>query len=527
MKNWKSIITGIIAIIAVVFAIWMSREEELPTTGEVPITASAQDELCAKHGLLVEECFFCDATLREPGRLWCDGHERYEDRCFICHPEIREADRLWCEEHKLYEDECFFCHPELRKVQNQSKEEEAGISPIAAARTLFSNELQCLEHGVLEMECGICHPELIETLQPGQGLKIRLESSKSAEKAGVKTAFPTLGNPLPDIVFLGELSYNRNQLARITPLADGVVKRVLVDLGDSVSKGQTLVEIVSPEIARAKSDYLSALANEALKELVYKREKGLVEKKISSQQEYDQALAEYQMARNTTTMTRQQLLNYGLIEEQIREVVETRSSSSRLPILTPLSGTIIERNAVIGEAVRPGDMLFAVADLSSMWLELSVPEDELGLIRCCSVGDPVEATFDALPGMQFPGLLIWISSSIDDMTRTVKARAILPNDNLILKNGMFGKVNLTRKESKSGFILPSDALQLFDGTPVVFVKLEDDLYDLRKVSLGGKTKEQVEILDGLLLEDEVVIAHSYTLKSEFLKSRLGAGCVDE
>jgi len=524
MKNWKSIITGIITTIAVVFAIWMFREEKFPTTGEVSITASAQDELCNKHGLLVEECFFCDANLREPGRLWCDEHERYEDRCFICHPEIQEADRLWCEEHKLYEDECFFCHPELRKDQNWSREEAAGVSLIAKNNNIFSNELQCLEHGVLEMECGICHPELIEILQPGQGLKIRLESSKSAEKAGIKTAFPTLGNPLPDIVFLGELSYNRNRLARVTPLADGVVKKVLVDLGGSVSKGQALVEIVSPEIARIKSDYLNALANEALKELVFKREKGLVEKKISSQQEYDQALTEYQMARNTTTMIQQQLLNYGLIDGQIREVVETRSNSSRLQILAPLSGIIIERNAVIGEAVNPGDMLFTVADLSSMWLELSVPEDELRLIR---LSDSVEATFDALPGMQFPGQLIWISSSIDDRTRTVKARAIVPNDDLILKNGMFGRVNLTRKESKSGFILPSNALQVFDGTPVVFVKLDDDLYDLRKVSLGGKTKEQVEIIDGLLLEDEVVVAHSYTLKSEFLKSRLGAGCVDE
>jgi len=524
MKNRKSIITVVVAVFALIFAIMLFKEKELPTTGEVSITASAQDELCNKHGLLVEECFYCDATLREPGRLWCNEHERYEDRCFICHPEIQEADRLWCEEHKLYEDECFFCHPELRKDQDRSKEKAAGISPIAEDKTLFANELQCLEHGVLEMECGICHPELIETLQPGQGLKIRLESTKSAEKAGVKTSFPTFGNPLPDIVFLGELSYNRNRLARVTPLADGVVKRVLVDLGDSVSKGQALVEIVSPEIARAKSDYLSALANEALKKLVFKREKGLVEKKISSQQEYDQASAEYQMAGNTTTMTQQQLLNYGLIDEQIRVVAETRSSSSRLPILTPLSGTIIERKAVIGEAVRPGDMLFAVADLSSMWLELSVPEDELGLIR---IGDPVEATFDALPGMQFPGLLIWISSSIDEMTRTVKARAIVSNDDLILKNGMFGKVNLTRKKYKSGFILPADALQVFNGTFVVFVKMEDDLYDLRKVSLGGKTKEQVEIIDGILPEDEVVVAHSYTLKSEFLKSRLGAGCVDE
>lgn len=522
MKIKKSIITAAVAILALIFAVIMFKGKELPTTRKITTTASAQNELCDKHGLLIDECFFCDTTLREAGRLWCVEHERYEDRCFICHPEIQEADRLWCEEHKLYEDECFFCHPELREGQNQKMEAE--ISPIANDNPLFASELQCLEHDLLEMECGICHPELINTLQSGQGLKIRLESSKSAEKAGVKTVFPTQGNSLPGVAFLGDLSYDRNRLARVTPLADGVVKRVLVDLGDSVLKGQVLVEIASPEIARAKSDYLSALANETLKELVFKREKELLEKKISAQQEYDQALAEYQMAKNTAAMARQQLLNYGLKDEQIREVVETRSSSSRLSVLAPLSGTITERNAVIGEAVIQGDILFSVTDLSAMWLELLITEDKLGLIK---VGDRVEATFDASPGIKFPGQLIWISSSIDNITRTVKARAILPNDELTLKNGMFGKVNLIGKESEPGFILPSDALQWFDETPVVFVKLEDDLYDLRKVSLGGKTKEQVEIFSGILLNDEVVVAHSYTLKSEFLKSRLGAGCVDD
>ena len=95
---------------------------------------------------------------------------------------------------------------------------------------------------------------------------------------------------------LSRLSYDQNRLARITPLADGVVREVFADVGDSVSKRQVLVEIDSPEIARAKSDYLSALADEALKELVFKREKDLLEKSITSQQEYEEASAEYQKA---------------------------------------------------------------------------------------------------------------------------------------------------------------------------------------------------------------------------------------
>ena len=526
MKRKTLIITVVatIAFIAVVFAVRMLKRKELPSAAEVPVTAAPQDELCAKHQLSVAECFFCDPALRESGRLWCGEHERYEDRCFICHPEIKEIDRLWCKEHNLYEDECFFCHPELRTVQNDSTGKEATIPTETEVKTLSSNELQCLEHGVLEKDCGICHPELLDTLQPGQGLKIRLESPESAGKAGIMTAVPTAGKSLAGLVVLSRVSYDQNHLARITPLAEGVVRRVLANLGDDGSKGQALVEIVSPEVARAKREYLSALANETLKELDFKREKGLVEKKISSQQEYEQASAEYRTAGNTTAMTRQQLLNYGLTEEQVLEVAETRSSSSHLSIVAPFPGTLIDRNAVVGEAVKPGDMLFTLADLSSRWLELSVPEDRLSLLK---VGEPVEATFDALPGVSVRGRLIWLASSIDEQSRMMKARVIVPNPDSLLKHGMFGQVRILPERTAEVLYVPVDALHRFDGKSFVFIKLSDDLYEIRRITPGWKDSERIEIAEGVTPREDVVVVHSFTLKSEFLKSRLGAGCVDE
>jgi cobalt-zinc-cadmium efflux system membrane fusion protein len=196
------------------------------------------------------------------------------------------------------------------------------------------------------------------------------------------------------------VSYDQNRLARITPLAPGVVQRVLADLGDYVSKGSVLVEINSPEIATAESDYLSSLAEEALKKLAFEREKALLEKNITSQQEYEEASAEYKMAKSTTKTTRQRLLNYGLTDEQIREVAETRSSPSRLPIRAPFSGTLVERHAVVGEAAEVGHMLFTLADLSSMWLELSVPEDRLAA-RASGTRESRRASTEKLGGQQY------------------------------------------------------------------------------------------------------------------------------
>ena len=484
---------------------------------KIPETVASQDKLCALHQAPVGKCYICDPALRESGRLWCREHNRYEDRCFICHPEIKEEGRLWCDEHNLYEDECIFCHPELYK----GKESHIRIQEKTKSST--SKELQCLEHGVAERECGICHPDLAGSLKPGQGLKIRFESVESASKAGVMTDVPTTGKSKAGLNVLSRVSYDQNSLVHITPLAAGVVQNVFADVGEVVSKGQVLVEIVSPEIARSKSDYLSAMAKEELKELIFKREKGLVEKKITSQQEYEQALAEYQMAGNTATMTRQQLLNYGLTEGQIQKVAETRSSSSTLQVLAPFSGTLIDRNAVIGEAAKPGDMLFTLVDLSSMWLELSIPEDRLLPLN---VGDSVEATFSALPGYTVRGRLIWLSSSIDEQSRMMKARAIVSNSDLLLKHGMFGEVRILPKRNSKGLHVPVAALQRFNGHPFIFVKLDSDLYEIRKVALGGQDKENVEILEGVYPQEEVVVTHSFTLKSEFLKSRLGAGCVD-
>jgi cobalt-zinc-cadmium efflux system membrane fusion protein len=495
-----------------------------PSVIKTDKSVKSGDSVCSEHQIPIEQCFFCDPALREAGRLWCNEHDRYEHRCFICRPESKEDGRLWCEEHKLYEDECFLCHPELLEAHSQLTRGDGEITTTSKDRTLSSKALQCLEHGVLEEECGICHPELFDTLLIGQGLKIRLESPNAAKKAGIITALPTSDRPLASLVVLGKITYNQNRFARITPLAAGIIRNVLVDVGDPISEGQVLAELVSPDVARAKSEYKSALANVALKQLAYTREKKLVEKRISSQNEYEQALAEYQVAKSIKDATWQQLLNLGLPEGQIHKLNEIESSSSYLPILAPFTGTLVSRSAVVGEAVKPGDTLFELADISSMWIELSVPEDRISLVK---VNDPIEANFDVLPGVSIRGQLVWLSSSIDERTRMMKARAVIPNTASQLKHGMFGKISILSEESSKVLFAPGDALHRFNEKNIVFIKLSDDLYEARRINGSKKDGGVLELLEGVAPHEELVVNHSFTLKSEFLKSRLGAGCVDE
>jgi cobalt-zinc-cadmium efflux system membrane fusion protein len=477
------------------------------------------------HGAPKSLCFICDASLRDKGRLWCKEHGRYEDRCFLCHPEIKEEGRAYCEKHFLYEDECFLCRPGLKS--GKAGKAEAGAEAAGSAEDdnviRVGADLYCKEHDLPESECAICHPELVKGMEAGKGMKIRFPSSASAGMAGIETGTGEVEEGAAGPSFLGRVAYNQNQFAHISALAGGVIQRVLVDFGTEVKKGQPLVEIASPDIAEAKTSYLSALSELDLKEGVYQREQQLADKQVSSRQERDQARAEYRRARNDAATARQRLRNLGFSDAEISALDKDPSASSTLRLRAPFAGTIVERKAVVGEVVSLGTPLFSLADLSTMWLELSAPADAHAALK---VGDPVAATFDGLPGMQVPGEIIWVSPAVDPATRMITARALVRNPDGVLKDGLFGKVRLPKAGKSKRVGLPSGAVQRFDGEDYVFVKLEEDLYEMRKVRKEEGDAGRVSILRGLQPEEDVVLAGSFLVKSEFLKSRLGAGCTD-
>ncbi len=414
----------------------------------------------------------------------------------------------------MYEDECTICQPEIIGVMQPEKQ-------LVESYT-FPTGLFCNEHQVSEIECGICQPQLAAKLQPGKGMKIRFASSDSSRMAGVRTGKPKMGAALQELSFPCEVSFNQNQVAHISPLADGVIRRVHVELGDTVTEGQLLVEVASNDIAKAKSEYLKAIDQENLRKLTFDREKNLSEKNITAKQEFQQAEAEYQVAKTETLTARQQLLNYGLTEEDIEQVRTQRSTSSTLNVRAPFNGTIVEKEAVLGESVSVGQSVIELVNLSSMWIDLSISESHISHFQ---LGSSVQAEFTSLPEKQIVGRVIWISPQIDAQSRMLKIRAEVDNPNHFLKQGLFGQARLLSGDESLRVLVPGEAVQKVDGNPFVFARREDDLYELRRVALGSKANQMVEILQGLSSEDEIVIDNSFVLKSELLKSRMGAGCV--
>lgn len=460
-----------------------------------------------------ETCFLCDPSKRESGRLWCAEHNRYEERCWICQPQLEDASRAYCEEHHLYEDECHLCNPALRG--------DASAAPSSgSAPALF-----CNEHGVPELECGICQPQLAGSLEFGDSLLVRMPSARSADLAGLTLERPGRGDAAASLRLLGEVRYNGNRRAKVTPLASGVLADIRVDVGEAVEAEQILAVVNSVGVAQAKSEYLSALAELDIRTTTYEREQRLVDENIAARRDFQEAEAARRLAQLTVRRTHQQLLNLGFTESEIGEIATSQSSSSDLYVRAPFDGTVVERTAVLGEAIGSGGSLFEIADLSTMWIELAVPEEQALHIER---GGAIVASVRALPQLRVEGQITWVSPQIDERTRMVRARATVPNDHGVLRHGMFTEVAAALGNVSNSLLVPRESVHNIDGSSFVFVREEADLYAVRRVDLGPPgIAGTVAILAGLRETDAVVTRGSFTMKTEFLKSRLGAGCVDD
>jgi len=469
--------------------------------------------VCAAHGAPASVCFLCDPSLREVGRLWCAEHGRYEDRCWLCHPDVQDPDRLYCDEHGLYEDECFYCHPDLLS---------AAPSLEPADEELPTAGLFCNEHGVPERECGICQPALADGLLPGQGLKIRFLSRDAAARSGIGSAPVTNETNSLRVTVPGELRFNQNRLVRITPQVEGVVRAVRVDLGEDVETGTALLDISGPGIAEAKGAFLLARDEERIAKEQIGRQEALHGQGVSSERVLHQAQVEYTDALTASQVTSHRLLDLGLDERDLAELAERGEADSRLVIRAPFPGTVIERQVVVGDVVAAGDHLLALCDLSTLWLDLAVPAPAASRL---SRGAPVVIRPPHLD-RSIVGEVSWIADQLDHSTRLVRVRAVFPNPDRRLKAGTYVDAEVGLGTREGAVQVPRDDVHRFGGHPFVFLELEPDLYEVRRVELGGNVDDRMLVVAGLDPGDRLVVEQSYLVKSEFQRSRLGAGCVD-
>lgn len=304
---------------------------------------------------------------------------------------------------------------------------------------------------------------------------------------------------------------NQERLAHVSPRVAGKVVAVLADLGERVRQGQPLARIDSIEVGEAQSAYAQASSERDLARANLERLEGLLAERIVPRKDYLRARAELEKAQAVLKAASERRRMLGVTDRN------GAASGSVYPLTAPFAGTVIDKSAVLGESTRPDKPLFAVADLSSVWIETNIFEKDLGKV---AQGAKALVRVVAYPDKSFEGRLTYLSSVMDKETRTVRARIEVPNPQGLLKLEMFANVAIDTPGRRTALLVPQDAVVLVQDQPTVFVR-EKDAYEARAVEVGDKPQGRVVLKSGVKPGERVVVSGAYALKARLLKSQIG------
>jgi cobalt-zinc-cadmium efflux system membrane fusion protein len=383
------------------------------------------------------------------------------------------------------------------------------------AEQLFA---EACEHGIKTYACDECRYEVGVVKVPHDLI----------EQGLVKVEKVRTHNFNSGIALTGEVRFDERKIVHLSPRVAGVVSRVAVDLGDSVTAGQVLVELESVDLAEAQADYLEALAEKRLAQKTLKRQQSLHEQNITSEREYLEAQQIYESAGIRTNSAHQKLLRLGVSDGAIALLEKQGQSSAtgKLLVRAPFSGEVLELHAVLGERIEPGAEMLLVGDTSALWVWVDLYETQLADVKKAMTDDGLQVRLNvrAYPDEWLPGRMDVVGKVMDEQTRTVKARVVLDNSEGKLKPGMFATVQLELDVSAGRLAVTDTAVLSDDGRAFVFVHQDGDYFLRRAVTPGRKAGGYVEILDGLTADQTIAVAGAFLLKSDVLRSKMGEGC---
>ena len=314
----------------------------------------------------------------------------------------------------------------------------------------------------------------------------------------------------------GEVKADDTRVAHVVPRLQGVVTEVLKKAGDRVRRGELMAVLNSRELADAQSRYLAASRHVEFTRVTLEREEALWKKKISAERDYLEARRAFDEAELTQQLAGQQLRVLGATSAALPNLTNAAAESlARYEIRSPLDGTVVERDVTIGEAVTAEERIFTVADLSAVWVEVSVYAKDLGAVR--QGQEAVVVSTDL--GTEATGRIDFIGRLVGEATRSATARLTLANAGGLWRPGLFVTVRLVREEVTVPIAVSADAIQTFRDWQVVFIKY-GDWFEARPLELGRTDGQWVEVVSGLGPGDQYAAANSFAVKAEI--GKLGA-----
>jgi cobalt-zinc-cadmium efflux system membrane fusion protein len=280
----------------------------------------------------------------------------------------------------------------------------------------------------------------------------------------------------------------------------------------------------SREVADAKSEYLTAMVQSDLQKINFERQQKLLASAAASQAAYDNAKAVFQENQLRVDLARQKLSALGLNAAEVAaaqkrdEATPNASTLRQYELRSPLAGRIVERKVDVGTAVgKEGDPadVYTVADLSTVWIELSVPTSELAKVK---EGAEVTVTPDQGDGeRKARGKVIFVSPLLNADTRAARVVVALPNKDMSWRPGTYVTAEVDVSRDDVAVRVPKAAVQTVEGKSVVFVRTPEG-FEKREVELGRSDDDAVEVASGLKAGDELAVGNTFLLKAELGKS---------
>jgi len=314
----------------------------------------------------------------------------------------------------------------------------------------------------------------------------------------------------------GEIKADETRLAHVVPRLQGVVIEVLKKEGDAVRRGDLVAVISSRELADAKSAYLAAMQHVQFARVALEREENLWKKKISAEQEYLEARRAVEQAQLTVEVAAQKLVALGMAPGSLAGLATAPAESlPRYEIRAPLGGTVIDRDVTVGESVPPDRAIFVIADLSSVWVDISVTARDLNHVHQGQAATVRSQDLDR----EVSGRVTFIGSLVGRENRSATARIVIPNPDGRWRPGLFVSVRLVQSSTTVPLAVPAEAIQTFRDWQVVFVRY-GDWFEARPLELGRSDGAWVEVLSGLKPGDRYAATNSFAIKAEI--GKLGA-----
>jgi membrane fusion protein, heavy metal efflux system len=368
------------------------------------------------------------------------------------------------------------------------------------------------------IEKGKAHSEEEEGKSHSEERVVKLSEGERREfNIEVRSAGP--GKLIDQLNLPGEIVLNPDRVGHIVPRVAGVIRSVFKSVGDPVQAGDLMAILESRELADSKAAYLAALKRIELAEATLRREEMLWRKRISPEQDYLEARNALAEARITLNSASQKLRAIGFSEEYLAQLpLQQDAAYTNYEIRAPFGGMVIERHLTPGEFHKDDHTAFTIADLSTVWVKISVYQKDLPIVR---KGQRVHI-FSGRGIPDTEGLIAYIEPGLKEQTRTAVAVVSLSNPQGLFRPGLFVTCKIEAGEFPIGLSVPKTALVQGENQILVFLETTHG-FEPQPVVLGRSDEANTEILSGIKPGQLYVAKGGFTLQAQLSRRGFGDG----